>query len=293
MAIDGASPRTRRAMLTAALGAGAATVVAALGRPLAAQAADGENAIIGVQNDATSTTAFVNATTGQHAIRGSAAGVAAGIFGTSDIGPGVRGDSESDAGVVGFGNLGVYGGGGQRGVFGVTNGDFGTVGWSQVDTTGLLGYSGPADPWPSGLAKTGVYGVCKTDADSRGVVGESTSGQGVRGIATTGQGVRGEATTGTGVVATATTGWALRTVGKVKLDKSAGLATIPSGGVSVAVTPGIDLTGTSAVIATLQTNAGGATTVKRVAVNAATNQFTIYLTANSTASVKVAWLVLG
>jgi hypothetical protein len=59
------------------------------------------------------------------------------------------------------------------------------------------------------------------------------------------------------------------------------------------VTPGIDLTSTSAVIATLNGNAGGSTTVKRVLINATANTFTIYLTANSTANVKVAWLVAG
>jgi hypothetical protein len=59
------------------------------------------------------------------------------------------------------------------------------------------------------------------------------------------------------------------------------------------VTPGIDLTSTSTVIATLNGDAGGSTAIKRVAINATTNAFTIYLTANATASVKVAWLVLG
>jgi hypothetical protein len=46
-------------------------------------------------------------------------------------------------------------------------------------------------------------------------------------------------------------------------------------------------------VATLQGSAGGTTTVHRVVVNAATNSFTIYLTANSTADVKVAWHVFG
>jgi len=47
------------------------------------------------------------------------------------------------------------------------------------------------------------------------------------------------------------------------------------------------------VIATLNGSAGGSTAVKRVAINATTNVFTIYLTANATASVKVAWLVVS
>jgi hypothetical protein len=59
------------------------------------------------------------------------------------------------------------------------------------------------------------------------------------------------------------------------------------------VTPGIDLTGSSAVVATLQGPAGGTTTVHRVIVDATNDQFTIYLTANSTVNVKVAWHVFG
>ena len=38
---------------------------------------------------------------------------------------------------------------------------------------------------------------------------------------------------------------------------------------------------------------GGTTTVHRVSVNATANTFTIFLTANSTASVKVAWHAFG
>ncbi len=59
------------------------------------------------------------------------------------------------------------------------------------------------------------------------------------------------------------------------------------------MTPGIDLTATSAVVATLQGSAGGTTTVHRIAVNATADTFTIYLTANATAAVKVAWHVFG
>ena len=62
---------------------------------------------------------------------------------------------------------------------------------------------------------------------------------------------------------------------------------------SVAVTPGIDLLTTSAVVATLMGSAGGLTTVHRVVVNATTDAFTIYLTANATVAVKVAWHVFG
>jgi hypothetical protein len=145
-------------------------------------------------------------------------------------------------------------------------------------------------------ARTGVYGEAKQDSTARGVAGVSTSGRGVYGAATTGYGVRGQATTGAalyGQTSGLKSGVALRTVGKVRFDNSVGLATIASGTKSVTVTPGIDLTTTSAVVATLQGNPGGTTTVQRVAIDTAADTFTIYLTANSTASVKVAWHVFG
>ena len=91
------------------------------------------------------------------------------------------------------------------------------------------------------------------------------------------------ATGGVGLSGEATTGYALRTKGRVRLDQSAGQATITSGTSSVVVTPGIDLTATTAVVATLNGDAGGSTAVKRVAINATANTFTIYLTGNAAA----------
>ena len=79
---------------------------------------------------------------------------------------------------------------------------------------------------------------------------------------------------------------------RVRFDNSVGIATIAAGTNGVTVTPGIDLTATSAVVATLQGPAGGAL-VERVSVNATTDQITIYLTKNSTNTVKVAWHVFG
>jgi hypothetical protein len=153
---------------------------------------------------------------------------------------------------------------------------------------------------------TAVYGVALTGANARGVIGETSSGRGVNGIAQSGRGVQGQATSGRGVYGYATSGYggyferqagktgtALRAVGPVKFDNCSGIATINSGSSSVLVTPGIDLTAASAVVATLQGSAGGTTTVHRCTVNATNNTFTIYLTGNSTASVKVAWHVFG
>jgi hypothetical protein len=46
-------------------------------------------------------------------------------------------------------------------------------------------------------------------------------------------------------------------------------------------------------VATLQSSAGGTTTIHRCVVNGAANTFTILLTANATANVKVAWYLFG
>ena len=127
-------------------------------------------------------------------------------------------------------------------------------------------------------------------------VGATVAGRGVYGQASSGQGVRGYAATGAALYGSTSglkKGLALRTVGRVKLDNSVGIATITSGTSSVVVTPGIDLVSTSAVTATLQGNPAGSVTVKSVAVNATNDTFTIYLTAAATANVKVAWHVFG
>jgi hypothetical protein len=159
---------------------------------------------------------------------------------------------------------------------------------------------------PAPNLKTGVFGYAAQDTAAIGVLGQSTVGRGVQGVATTGVGLRGAATTGYGVQATSTTGTAvlassgglktgtaLRTVGRVRFENSVGIATIGAAKSSVTVTPGIDLTASSAVVATLQGSAGGTTTVHRCVVNVTADTFTIYLTAKATVAVKVAWHVFG
>jgi hypothetical protein len=133
----------------------------------------------------------------------------------------------------------------------------------------------------------GVYGLAGEDAASTGVEGRSNFGRGVHGYTSSG-------TAGYFDASDLKVGYALRAVGRVKLDRCAGVATIATGTRSIKVTPGIDLVSTSAVVATLQGNAGsGTTTVSRVLVNSTADSFTIYLTADATTSVKVAWIVIG
>jgi hypothetical protein len=224
-----------------------------------------------------------------------------GVSGSSDSGYGVRGVSGSGYGVYGASGSGY-------GVYGDSTASDkpAILGTSSGGNTGVQGFSGAYGSQPTPPAKTGVYGYAAQDANANGVKGQTTLGRGVLGLATTGLAIYGSATSGNGVrgyAATGAAGWfstsgpkigtALRAIGKVKLDNCAGVATIASGHNSVVVTPGTDLVATSAVVATLMGNPGGATTVQRVAVNATADTFTIYLTANATAAVTVAWHVFG
>jgi hypothetical protein len=367
-AIEGSGPvltkttplRSRRALLTAAFGAGIGTVASALGRPLPARAADGEAVVVGGEYIASSVTKFETVVTREAALWGvsdsgsgvrgystsgygvegwSSAVAGVGVSGGSDKGRGVDAysdagtglqatslsgtairaeslgpraiDAECDDGIAvrghSGGGIGVLGeSGSSPGVQGYSPESCGVFGWNQSveraavlggahgNCTGVQGYSGGGAPQIP--LKTGVYGYAAQDTNARGVYGQTTVGRGVFGQATTGHGVLGYATTGVAGyfgTANAMSGYALRAIGRVKLDKCAGVATISSGKSSVLVTPGIDIGSGSAVVATLQGSAGGTTTVHRVAIDTTANTFTIYLTANSTTNVKVAWHVFG
>jgi hypothetical protein len=303
MAIDTSVPRSRRALLGAAIGAGVATIASAIGRPVPAWAADGAAVVVGGEYAASSVTKFTNLTNDSAVLEG-ASKTGMGVHGASVSGSGVYGEADDGTAVGGESNTGagVYGYSfSASGVYGVTSPyspNAAVVGQSYAGKTGVWGYSGegapqewPAPPW------TGVYGTGGLAANTRGVTGEAEAGRGVNGIATSGHAVHGEATSGTaGYFSTADPkhGYALRAAGRVKFDQCAGVATIAAGASSILVTPGIDLTSSSAVVATLLGNAGAVTTtVSRCFVNATANTFTIYLTTKATLSVKVAWHVFG
>jgi hypothetical protein len=128
---------TRRALLAGSLGAFVAYVAQALGRPLAARAADGDVIHVGDDLTATSRTRIVNTTNSEDVIYAEAtlagpgdaiSGVAvrgisksnAGVAGSSTEHVGVDGSSISFAGVQGRSGsgVGVHGVGGSAGVFG-------------------------------------------------------------------------------------------------------------------------------------------------------------------------------
>jgi hypothetical protein len=316
MTVDSTVPQSRRALLAGGLGGLVAVVASALGRPDVARAGSDGDVVLGHVNIWAGATT-IQSTTGT-AIEGYSPGSGVGIYGEgvgggmhgfSTASIGVKGQSNTGTGVVGTSpSIGVSGtsttGTGVSGSSGSSSGVHAYsnatakpagIGWSGGENTGLMGYSGSGSP-PASPAKTGVHGYADLGADSRGVHGEATDGRGVFGQATTGQGVRGAATTGTALLGTTsdpTQGLALRTVGRVRFDNSVGIATIGAGKRSVSVTPGIDLTSSAAVVATLQGDPGGSITVQRVAVDAAADTFRIYLTAAAKSSVKVAWHVFG
>lgn len=354
--------RSRRALLTATLGAVAASVASALGRPTRTLAADGATVTVGGEFSGAVTRTGISSNTigsGDSIFYALSGGAADGLRGTSSSGRGVLGFSTSSFGVygstssaddaavygsnpnyygvegystnyggvrassanglglsagslnshgigsatskdgyagvstsgTGVGSYGVFasatnavgGGIGAQGAsYGVTG--YGVVGKSYAGSVGVLGLS-LADDSPMAIPlapKTGVYGKAAQGTSSRGVHGYSPSGRGVF----------GQATSGVGVYASATTGYAIRSSGRVRFDKAAGIATLGATASSIVVTPGTDLTSDSAVTATLMSDVG-TVMVRRVAVNAAADTFTIVLTGSAPAGTRIAWHVFG
>jgi hypothetical protein len=168
--------RSRRQMLTAAVGGLAGLVAAAAQRPSRTSAATGDNFVLGTNNTANAVTRLttVDPVTGGKGmellspssltglnVEGGTTGVAAtgnvtaiqgtsttdamsvGVRGTSTDGVGIAGDSQV-AGVIGSGYFGVYG-----------LGAIGTIGDTDGGT-GLQGWSGAAFP-PNPTPNTGVW----------------------------------------------------------------------------------------------------------------------------------------
>lgn len=232
-----------------------AFVASAIGRPLPARAADGETVLVGGDYTSNSVTRITNITPRDSALPLEASSGDA-LQGRSSSGIALRGVSGSYIGV-----------------------------WGE---------------------STSVVGVRGISSSGTGVTGSSTSGVGVSGVSL-GQGsgavgvggqspgvaVLGNSDGGTAIYGISSTGYALRTSGRLRFDKASGSATVAAGRRSVVVTPGFELAASTKVLATLQGSAGGRTTIHRVTVDATADTFTVYLTANTTRSVRVAWLVVG
>jgi hypothetical protein len=290
--MDADQLRSRRSIIGAGLGGAAALAATALAHPAGALAATGDPLLQGQENTANAATGIVRDPGPDNAVAfyGKSAGgvgllgesaTGEGVIGRSGSGAGVQGYSDGDAGLVGFGPLGVYAGGGVRGVVGVSNGEAGTLGISQVDTTGVYGFSGDTQVVPDPPIKTGVFGLAVQDSSSRGVLGRSTSGQGVR----------GEATSGIAGAFSSATGHALSTSGRLRFGKASGIATIASGASTKTVTPGIDLAAATFVLLTPRRSLGGRDLWYTVDPTA--NTFTIRASPRVTAATSIGWLVLS
>jgi hypothetical protein len=124
------SGRSRRAVLTGAVGGLAALAAAAAARPSRALGDDGENLIIGQENTATEFTRLVLTTDDA----GSAA-----FIGRSDTGVGLRGRSVTGQGVQGF-----------------SSSSAGVQGFSETDA-GVNGFGGPFGVWAAGDPYGGFF----------------------------------------------------------------------------------------------------------------------------------------
>lgn len=307
MTIPATDGGTRRTLFRVWLAGIVAVAAQAVGRPLHADAADGDTVKVGRSFTGTRTTRI--STTGVPAIQGSATGGSIGVIG--------RGSGPDAQGVVGVGPFGVVGQSGAangRGVRGIA-----------LHTTGTgqpIGVFGTAKS-PTGFAVFGRNDA--TAGEALGVMGETLSpnGYGVRGFNRTGSaqgvgvggagatavqglgdeigvsgfafdeggiGVRGSvASTGIGGSFEAPNeGVALKADGPVQFS-SAGIATIPAGTKQATVTPGVPVDGQSKILCTLIDDPGLS---RLLYAQPGTNAFAIHMTQNVAGNVKVAWFVI-
>ncbi|HEY8168820.1 MAG TPA: hypothetical protein VIF84_08895 [Candidatus Limnocylindrales bacterium] len=285
---------SRRALLAAAIGAAAAGIAQAVGRPLAARAAEGDPVIAGQEVTAGSTTTIRNTTTDSPvftvysngagvAIAGQSQGSATnGVQGIADgeNSSGVWGYSAGGTGVTGFGDhfVGVLGRSTNAiAVYGdsASGGQPAVVARATGGAAGLVAVSGqtltPIDDAP---LDTGVYGY------AAGTDGRPASAA---------VGVLGRSTSGTGVHARANAeGTALRVTGRAAFDRS-GTLTLASG-TSKASKNVAGLTSASLVFAVVRSGDGDVWVRKVLPSN---GSFTVYMNKAVSSSTKVNWIAFG
>lgn len=163
--------RSRRGLLAGAAAAAAAAVAASVARVAPTTAADGDEAILGVVNDAESSTVF--RTEGTWALQGLSTN-GRGVNGQSTAGQGVHGESELSAGVAGKSAEG-------NGMHGTSRDNRGVWGES-TSGPGVEGESTNA----AGVKARGATGVLASSA--AGLALHTTSGrvrfEGISGVAT-------------------------------------------------------------------------------------------------------------
>ena len=280
--------RSRRDVLGAAIGGAAALAAATIVRPIAARAAS-TAVMTEVDNPSAAETSITNSDSSDTAVafRGT----------VTDIGVGLKGETQGGAGVLGTsegGSLGVAGFSGDPngypGVTGIGAGVFGSYGPPVSDPSaanpGVLGTGNLAGVW--GAGPLGVVGV-----GAPAIVG---FGDGLGPPGQFGAGVYGfagetppEPPNNVGVWAGADPGgYALQVVGRAKFSRSG--RTAVSAGKSSKIVLISGLTSSNLVIATLQTHRTG---VYITAAVPTTGRFTLYLNKSVTATTYFAWLVLG
>lgn len=331
--------RSRRAVLMGALGATAATVASAFGRPAPARAGVDGDVVLGASNSAGATTSITASpntdpaflATSQQSNGLGLKGVSPGIgvmgeadfravYGTSDAGTGIYGESETGRGADAVSQ--------QTGARGNSTWTAPTEDFEvQSHRTGVLGIAGYEGDIPTNTDETGVFGFCNLSPISTGVWGDSGQGYGVFGSGDVGVGGSGfigveanpvgagsmglftRATSGeAGVYAYAGTGTppapipnvavqaragstsqvALNVNGKAQFSRS-GRTTISTGASKKVVTMA-GVTTASYVIATLQTNRAG-TYVQSVVP--AAGSFTINLNKTVPGATVVGYLVIN
>lgn len=266
--------RSRRALLTAGLGAFAATVAGAITRPDSARAHDPDDVRLGGNNFPTATTGIQNTTTDSIVVWAvSSSGVAlrgssyseSGVLASSNSGNGVVATSESAAGVW----ASSVGG---NGVHGLTNTAVGSGVYGENTHQGY-GVAGRSNSAP--LGANGVFAAA--------TLGDNTAnGVGVWARSTHGVGLYADAAEADAVALQANGVTQFRRSGKLTVKAGKGAAT----------KTGIRIDPRSLVLAVLQEDRPGVH-VRSAVPNPAGDSFTVRLNTVVATDTKVGWFVVN
>lgn len=260
------STRTRRAVLTAAVAAGAATVATALAKPLAVSAGADDNAdmYVGIQyGDVEWTTGLVNKRTNAQVFYATSTNSGIAIAGTSGGSTGVQGQSTSGFGVQALSGSGIGLVASSNSNYGVYAQSFGSAvatiaGWNRSTSTAVQGFAGNTGSLPDPRPSTGVMGTAAGD--------------------------------GTGGYFGSPTGHALRVEGRASFNRS-GRVSIPKNRSYVDIAPVGGIPSGCGIVATLQKYRSGVYVVA-VRTNypvAGKARIQLNKVASTTSSTTVAW----